>query len=82
MAAAAEQVALVGDSAVAVEVAWPHGRVYSPAEVGAQRPEDPPHHRACTICGGHLQGSREVVGVCLNCEEGRGWVVQQVGGQE
>lgn len=80
MVAAAEQVALAGDAVVAADPAWPHGRVYSPAEVDAVPPADPPHHRACTQCGGYLQGSREVVGRCLNCEEGRGWVVQQVGG--
>lgn len=58
--------------------AWPHGRVYSPAEVGASPPERPPRHRACTRCGGYLQGTLEVVGICLNCAEGRGWVIQHV----
>lgn len=57
---------------------WPYGRVYSPLEVRALRPFPAPHHRACTQCGGYLQGTREQVGVCLNCAEGRGWIVQQV----
>lgn len=40
--------------------------------------EPPTPHRACTQCGGYLQGTREIVGICLNCSDGRGWVVHQV----
>jgi hypothetical protein len=54
------------------------GRAYSPAEVKPLPRTPTRRHRACTQCGGYLQGSREFVGVCLNCAEGRGWVVQQV----
>lgn len=40
-------------------------------------PPPTPPYRACTQCGGYLQGSRGHVGICLNCSDGRGWVVQQ-----
>lgn len=62
-------------------------RVRTPAEVGQQHSvggvivnaaPPTPRHDACTQCGGFLQGSREYLGVCMNCEFGKGWVVQQV----
>jgi hypothetical protein len=59
---------------------WPHGRVYTPAEVAhlLPAPAPAPRHAACTECGGYLQGTREAGGVCLNCSDGRGWALQSV----
>jgi hypothetical protein len=45
--------------------------------VHSSHPDNPYHHTKCTRCGGYLQGTREVVGICLNCEEHRGWAVDQ-----
>jgi hypothetical protein len=57
-------------------------RIYTPAECGQTGAQAPTlRHAACVRCGGYLQGSREFVGVCLNCEEGRGWAVQAVAGR-
>lgn len=65
----------------ALRPGWPYGRVYSPEEVGARISPPEPRHAACGTCGGYLQGTREILGSCLNCAEGRGWATQPVVGE-